>query len=99
MLASSLVLLLVVYGAGLVRAWQSAGVGHGIRRSEALAFASGWMAIALALSPPVDELADTWQFAHMVQHELLMVVAAPLVAAGAPLIVLLWAVPGQRRRP
>jgi len=49
MLASSLVLLLVVYGAGLVRAWQSAGVGHGIRRSEALAFASGWMAIALAL--------------------------------------------------
>ena len=35
----------------------------------------------------------------MVQHELLMVVAAPLVAAGAPLIALLWAVPaGFRRR-
>ena len=98
MLASSLVVLLVVYGAGLARVWRSAGFGHGIRRSEALAFIAGWTTIALALSPRVDELADTWQFAHMVQHELLMVVAAPLVAAGAPLIVLLWAVPGRLRR-
>ena len=98
MLASSLALLLIVYGVGLTRAWRSAGVARGIRRSEALAFAGGWVTIALALSPPVDVLADTWQFAHMVQHELLMIVAAPLVAAGAPLIVLLWAVPGQLRR-
>ena len=51
MLASSLALLLIVYGAGLTRAWRSAGYGRGIRRSEALAFAGGWIAIALALSP------------------------------------------------
>jgi putative membrane protein len=98
MLATSVVLLLIVYGAGLARAWRSAGYGRGIRRAEALAFAGGWITIALALSPMVDELADTWQFAHMVQHELLMVIAAPLVAAGAPLIALLWAVPGRLRR-
>ena len=29
----------------------------------------------------------------MVQHELLMVVAAPLIAVSAPLIALLWATP------
>jgi putative membrane protein len=99
MLATSLVLLLIVYAAGLARAWRSAGYGRGIGRGEALAFAGGWITIVFALSPLVDELADAWQFAHMAQHELLMVVAAPLVAAGAPLIALLWAVPGQLRRP
>jgi len=98
MLATSLVLLLSVYATGLVRAWRSAGYGRGIRRSEALAFAGGWTTIAIALSPLVDARADVWFFAHMAQHELLMVVAAPLVAAGAPLIALLWAVPGPLRR-
>jgi cytochrome c oxidase assembly factor CtaG len=97
MLATS-VLLLIVYGIGLARAWRSAGYGRGIGRSEALAFAGGWIAIVAALSPPIDELADVWLSAHMVQHELLMVIAAPLVAAGAPLIALLWAVPGRLRR-
>src|SRR5215218_1332425 len=98
MLATSLGLMLVVYVSGLARAWRSAGYGRGIQRSEALAFAAGWIIIAAALSPLVDEPAETWLFAHMVQHELLMVVAAPLVAAGAPLIALLWAVPGGYRR-
>jgi putative membrane protein len=99
MLASSLALLLVVYAAGLMRVWRSAGYGRGIRPAEALAFAAGWTAIAVALSPPIDELSDTWLVAHMMQHELLMVVAAPLIAVSAPLIAALWAVPaGLRRR-
>jgi cytochrome c oxidase assembly factor CtaG len=37
--------------------------------------------------------------AHMLQHELLMVVAAPLLVMGQPLLVGLWALPiGERRR-
>jgi len=99
MLAISLVLLLIVYARGLARAWRSGGYGRGIERSEALAFAAGWMTMVVALSPLVDEWAEVWQFAHMVQHELLMVIAAPLIAASAPVIALLWAVPaGLRRR-
>jgi cytochrome c oxidase assembly factor CtaG len=98
MLASSLAALLMVYGAGVVRVWRSAGYGHGIRPIEALAFVYGWAAIALALSPPLDELSEHWMAAHMIQHELLMVVAAPLVAVSAPLIAILWAVPSAFRR-
>jgi putative membrane protein len=98
MLVSSLGLLLIVYAAGLRRVWRSAGYGHGIRPLEALAFAIGWIAIAIALSGPVDELSDRWLAAHMVQHELLMAVAAPLIAASAPLIALLWAAPAALRR-
>ena len=41
--------------------------------------------LALAVSPPLDQIADRWLFAHMVQHLLLTLVAAPLlvVAIGA----------------
>jgi putative membrane protein len=99
MLVSSLALLLIVYGAGVARVWRSAGYGRGVRPIEALAFTAGWITIALALSPPVDELSDRWLVAHMIQHELLMVIAAPLIAVSAPLIAMLWAVPaGVRRR-
>jgi putative membrane protein len=34
----------------------------------------------------------------MAQHELLMLVAAPLVAAGAPFVALLWTLPADTRR-
>ncbi len=39
---------------------------------------------AVALSPPVEAWVDTTLPAHMVQHVLLTMVAAPLVAAGLP---------------
>ena len=68
-----------------MRLWRHAGYGRGIRPLEALAFGTGWLALAIALSPPLDEWSDAWLAAHMVQHELLMVVAAPLIAVGAPL--------------
>ncbi len=93
MLAASLVGLLLIYGIGLARLWRSAGYGHGIRPREAAAFACGWIVMLVALSPALDELSDTWLVAHMLQHELLMVVAAPLIAVSAPLIAVLWAIP------
>jgi putative membrane protein len=99
MLVSSLLLLLVVYVAGLVGVWRSAGYGRGIRPFEALAFAGGWLVVVAALSSPMDEWSETFLAAHMVQHELLMIVAAPLFAISAPLIALLWALPPAIRRP
>src|SRR3954454_4659680 len=99
MLASSLALMLIVYGTGVARVWRTAGYGRGVRPREAAAFRAGRLAIAIALSPAVDELSDTWLVAHMIQHELLMVIAAPLIAVSGPLIALLWAVPAGLRRP
>jgi cytochrome c oxidase assembly factor CtaG len=98
MLASSLVLLLGAYVTGLAKLWRCAGVGRGIRRAEALAFGLAWLALATAVSPPLDEWSEEWLVAHMVQHELLMVVAAPLFALGAPMVGLLWGVPRRVRR-
>jgi putative membrane protein len=98
MLASSLLIVLGLYLSGLVRLWRTAGWGRGIRPREAAAFGAGWLALLIALSPPLDGWSDRWQSAHMVQHELLMIVAAPLIAVGAPLVAMLWALPLGRRQ-
>src|SRR5436189_5969950 len=98
MVATSLALGAGLYAIGLTRPWRHAGIGGGIRAPEALAFAAGWLTIAAALSPALDEWSDRWLAAHMIQHELLMLIAAPLVAMGAPWPALLWALPARARR-
>src|SRR4051812_28653412 len=97
MLVSSLLLSLGVWGVGVIGVWRHAGYGRGVGPLEALAFGTGWLALAIALSPPLDEWSEQWLAAHMVQHELLMVVAAPLFAVGAPVVGILWAMPWHVR--
>jgi putative membrane protein len=97
MLASSVVLAMGLYAVGVTRLWRRAGYGRGVRPFEALAFVGGCVALVIALSPPLDEWSERWLAAHMVQHELLMVVAAPLIAVGAPLVGMLWAMPLRLR--
>jgi len=98
MLACSLAAILVVYMIGVAQVWANAGTGRGVRTREAVAFGAGWLALALALSPPLDEWSEHWIAAHMIQHELLMVVAAPLMAVGAPLLAAAFALPLSARR-
>lgn len=74
------------------------GVSHiRVARWEAPAFALGWLTIAIALLSPVEALAGALGSAHMTQHELLMVVAAPLVIAGRPVATILWGLPQRMR--
>ena len=47
-------------------------------------FYAGIAAVVVALEPPVDRLSQRFFFMHMLQHLLLMMVAAPLVVLGAP---------------
>lgn len=47
-------------------------------------FVAGGFAIAVALGPPLHEAAEELFAAHMVQHLVLVMVAAPLLAAGLP---------------
>jgi putative membrane protein len=86
------------YAIGLRRLWRNAGRGRGIALHQAGAFALGWIALAVALVSPLDALGG-WLFsAHMVQHELLMVVAAPLLVLGRPLATWAWALPPNASR-
>jgi putative membrane protein len=65
---------------------------------EATAFLAGWVTLAIALVSPLHRLGGALFSAHMVQHELLMVVAAPLLVLGRPIIPFLWALPISWRR-
>ncbi len=49
-----------------------------------VSFAAGLATVVVALDSPVERLADDWFWAHMLQHVLLMMVAAPLLVLGAP---------------
>ncbi|HEX3274144.1 MAG TPA: cytochrome c oxidase assembly protein [Gemmatimonadales bacterium] len=91
--AGPLALLLAWYGLGLSALWRSAGAGRGVRRGEAVAFALGWLTLALALLSPLHGLSELLFSAHMAQHELLMAVAAPLLVVGRPVLAAVWALP------
>jgi putative membrane protein len=87
-----------LYALGLRRLWANAGAGRGVRLREALAFAGGWLALAVALVSPLDTLGGSLFSAHMVQHELLMVIAAPLLVLGRPLAIWAWGLSPAWRR-
>jgi len=63
------------------------------RTPGAVAFIAGWLVLTLSLVSPLHEASEQLFSAHMIQHELLMVVAAPLLALSRPLPVLLDGVP------
>jgi cytochrome c oxidase assembly factor CtaG len=63
------------------------------------AFLGGLAAIAVALASPLDTLAGGRLSAHMVQHQLLMMLAPPLLWLGAPIAPILRGLPRLIRRP
>jgi putative membrane protein len=76
----------------------------GARRQQTLnplhkaCFWSGWAMLALALVSPIHPAGEVLFSAHMVQHEILMLVAAPLLVLSRPLVTFLWAIPFEWRR-
>src|SRR6202521_2609366 len=76
--------------------------GIGLRKHRdgwrAVAFWLGLLTILLALQSPIDILARQLFWMHMVQHLLLMVVAAPLLAIASPWSRLWRALPLGLRR-
>jgi putative membrane protein len=94
LLASSAVL----YALGVRRLWRRAGAGRGIRPTHVLRFAGGWCVLAVALFSPIEAFADRSFALHMLQHELLMLVAAPLLVLARPLEAWTWALSPVLRR-
>ena len=86
-----------LYALGVSRLWRSAQRGRGLGTAQVASFAAGWLVLVLALMPPLDPLGAELFSAHMVQHELLMLVAAPLLVLGRPLAAWAWALPARGR--
>jgi putative copper resistance protein D len=69
-----------------------------VPRSRSLAFALGMAAIAVALLSGIDRYDTTLFSVHMVQHVLLALVAAPLIALAGPITLLLRVSSAETRR-
>jgi putative membrane protein len=95
--AASLLVVVLLYAIGLRRLWRHDGGRQTIRRWQALAFLLGAGSAAAALLGPLDHWSDVLFSAHMAQHEVVMLVSAPLMVLGRPFIVALWALPPAGR--
>ncbi|OLE56047.1 MAG: hypothetical protein AUG51_00550 [Acidobacteria bacterium 13_1_20CM_3_53_8] len=82
-----------LYFIGVRKLWKESDKGRGVRRWEAWCYAGGWFALFIALVSPLHPWGRVLFSAHMTQHEILMLVAAPLLVLGRPLIPFLWALP------
>ena len=82
-----------------VRRVDAAHPTNPVPRRRTVAFLAGMAALAFALLSGIDRYDTTLFAVHMVQHVLLMLVAAPLIALAAPItLVLRVSSPETRRR-
>ena len=91
-IVAPLVLILVVYLVGAVRR------GHlRVLRWRHASFVAGWLTLTLALVSPIHELGEQLFSAHMLQHEILILISAPLISASHPGATCLWAFAPKHR--
>jgi cytochrome c oxidase assembly factor CtaG len=67
-------------------------------RARALCFYAGLLTVLVALASPLDALADKLFWVHMIQHLMLLVVAAPLIVIGRPWMSIWRPLPLDLRR-
>lgn len=96
----NLTLLVLLYAVGFARLWTRSVRMRPILRGWGAAFAGGIGVTGVALFSRLDPMADALAWAHMLQHLLLMMVAAPLLVLGAPAQVIApWGLPAAVRSP
>jgi putative membrane protein len=94
--AGLLAISVALYAAGFARLWGR--ISHrSLHGRRALAFAAGIAMLALLLFGPIDRGAADSFALHMVQHEGLMLIAAPLLVLGHGLPLMLWGLPHRLR--
>jgi putative membrane protein len=85
------------YAIGLLRLTRRTGGHAAATKSRAAWFACGLVALLVTLLGPLDAWADRSFALHMIQHELLMLMVAPLLVLGRPLALWAWALPVRTR--
>jgi cytochrome c oxidase assembly factor CtaG len=71
-----------------------------LNRAPAVSVMLFWLGLAtlvVALVSPIHELGEHLFSAHMIEHELVMVLAAPLLVVARPVGLLLWGLPETTR--
>lgn len=94
-----------LYERGLSRIGRSGGTSpearsrERSRRQQAWLFRGGLLSLLVALASPIDYWSGILFWPHMLQHLILLYLAAPLVVLGAPWLPLVRGLPAPLRRP
>jgi cytochrome c oxidase assembly factor CtaG len=91
-----LAMMAALYAAGSWRL-QSRRRPQRLQGWRPLAFWSGWLTLVAALVSPLHWLGEHLFTFHMIEHEILMAVSAPLIVAARPIGPMLWALPPYPR--
>ena len=89
-----LFLTALMYFVGLLRMRHR---GAQLRPISILCFFGGWLSLFLALDSPVHEISEQLFWVHMTQHEILMLISAPLLMLSQPAALFLWSLPERWR--
>ena len=87
-----------LFATGWGRLRHRSTLGSAVLGRRAMLFSGGWLTLVAALVSPLHEAGERSFAAHMFEHELLMLLAAPLLVLSRPLVVMLWALPSPGRR-
>ncbi len=93
-----LMLSAALFVAGWVRLRRRSRQGADRLERRATLFAAGWLTLAGALVSPLHQAGERAFSSHMLEHELLMLLAAPLLVLSKPLGAMIWAFPAVGRR-
>ncbi|MBO4220940.1 cytochrome c oxidase assembly protein [Bradyrhizobium neotropicale] len=86
-----------MYAIGALTLSQRRGWNGGARSWRDIACLVGWLSLAAALISPLHWLGERLFTFHMVEHEIIMAVAAPLIAIARPVGTLFWSLPRRTR--
>lgn len=90
-----LMLMSGIYILGVRSLWKRAGMGSGISRMRVITFGVAMIVLFLALVSPLDALSDELFTAHMIQHLLIVLIAAPMFVIGRFALAFAWALPAR----
>jgi len=93
-----LIAVALLYAGGAWRLFRRSSRAQGLRLQQAWLFAAGWAALAITLVTPLHAWSEHLFTAHMIEHELMMIVAAPLIVASGPGAAMMWGLPRSWRR-
>jgi putative membrane protein len=97
-IVTPLLMLGLAYLVGSLSLWfRSVPTRRALRAYHALAFFGGWLTLAGALVSPLHWLGEHLFTFHMIEHEILMAVSAPLLVLARPIGALLWSLPRRSR--
>jgi cytochrome c oxidase assembly factor CtaG len=97
LVVSGILLTALIYLRAVRRVWRTRSPSA-FPRARVISFLAGLAVLYLALQSPLDTYADLLLSAHMGQHLLLTMVAAPLLVLGTPVTLALAATSARTRR-